>query len=102
MDLSVAVNTTESSVPATSINKSNLFYTYASNHFSWLGSSKIIKTLKPLTTDTVQLAVVLTGPGTYNLGAHIQILCSRSNQSESFVPQSCQIHSALIVIDITS
>ncbi|KAJ8926890.1 hypothetical protein NQ314_020741 [Rhamnusium bicolor] len=100
-DLSVVVNTCEESVQS-SINKSNLFYTYASSSFSWLGNSKIIKTLKPLSTDTVDLSVVFSGPGTYNLGANIQVSCSKLNQTEPYVLQSCQIHSALIVVNIDS
>nr|XP_023020027.1 trafficking protein particle complex subunit 8 [Leptinotarsa decemlineata] len=99
--LSVVVNVTEPSVK-TCTNKANLFYSYASSNFCWLGNAKINKDLQPLTTDAVHLAVALLGPGTFDLGAHIQVLCKRSDYPEPFVLQSCQIHSTLIVVNTNS
>ncbi|CAH1153382.1 unnamed protein product [Phaedon cochleariae] len=98
--LSVVVNTTEPSVKPPTIRKSNLFYTNASSNFCWLGNTKILRTLHPLTTDTVHLAVVVTGPGTFDLGAHIQVSCKKVDQAESYILQSCQIHSTLIVMNV--
>lgn len=79
------------------INKSNLFYRNASSSFTWLGNSKVIRTVKPLTTEAVMLSACVTGPGTFNLGAHIQISCCKVDQAEPYIVQTCQIHSALIV-----
>ncbi|CAH1982606.1 unnamed protein product [Acanthoscelides obtectus] len=97
--LSVAINTTDPSKKPATINKSNLSSPCASSTFSWLGNGKVLKVLHPLMTDTVNLAVVLTRPGTFDLGAHIQVLCRKYDQSEPYILQSCQIHSSLIVVD---
>lgn len=100
--LNVTVNTTEPSVKLPAISKSNLFCTYASSNFCWLSNSRINKNLNPLTTETIQLSAALSGPGTFDLGAHIKVLCRTANESESFVLQSCQIHPTLIVTNVGS
>nr|CAI5821090.1 unnamed protein product [Callosobruchus analis] len=97
--LSVAVNTTDPSKKPATINKSNLSSPCASSTLSWLGNGKVLKVLHPLMTGTVNLAVVVSRPGTFDLGAHIQVLCRRYNRSEPYILQSCQIHSSLIVVE---
>nr|CAH7769472.1 unnamed protein product [Callosobruchus chinensis] len=95
--LSVAVNTTDPSKKPATMNKSNLSSPCASTTFSWLGNGKVLKVLHPLMTDTVNLAIVVSMPGTFDLGAHIQVLCRRYDQLEPYILQSCQIHSSLVV-----
>lgn len=56
--------------------------------------------MKPLTSTSVKLSVVVTNPGTFDLGAHIEVFCGATNQEA--VLQSCQMQSALIVIDANS
>ncbi|CAG9855344.1 unnamed protein product [Phyllotreta striolata] len=94
--LMVTVNTTDPSVKLPTISKSNQTCAYASSKFCWLSNSKIIKQIHPLTTESVELSAALSGPGTFDLGAHIQILC-KSVDSDPLVLQSCQIHPTLIV-----
>lgn len=62
----------------------------------------MMKTVQPLTSTSVQLAIAISGPGTFDLGAHIEVLCKKLNESEPFILQSCQIHSALIVVNMDS
>ncbi|KAG5890112.1 hypothetical protein JTB14_005243 [Gonioctena quinquepunctata] len=94
--LSVTVNTTDYGIKQHPINPQ------ASSDFCWLGNSRVNKILEPLTTDTVNLTVVLSGPGTFDLGAHIQVVCKKLNQPEPYVLQSCQIHSTLLVVNTHS
>ncbi|KAJ8923650.1 hypothetical protein NQ315_010230 [Exocentrus adspersus] len=101
VDLKVVVNTCETSDMDCTINRSTLYYRNASSNFRWMCTGKIVRTIKPLTTETVMLSACVTGPGTYNLGAHIQVSCSKVEKAEPYVVQTCPIHAALIVHSIS-
>ncbi|XP_056646298.1 trafficking protein particle complex subunit 8 [Diorhabda sublineata] len=96
--LSVIVNTTEPSVKIPAITNSNMFCSYGSSNFCWISNSKIVKILNPLTTATVQLAAALSGPGTFDLGAHIQVLCKYIDHPDPYILQTYQIHPTLIIV----
>lgn len=81
---------------ATSVG-SPIFIPAPSNHFRWLGSGIIIRDMKPLSTEVVRLSVATYGPGTFDLGANIEVYCSKWDQLKVTTLQNCQIHSALIV-----
>lgn len=98
--LSVVVNTTEPSIRIPAISKPNMFCSYASSNFCWISKSKIAKTLNPLTTATVQLAAALSGPGTFDLGAQIHVLCKYINHPDPYFLQTFQIHPTLIIVNI--
>uniref|UniRef100_A0A6P7FSR0 Trafficking protein particle complex subunit 8 n=1 Tax=Diabrotica virgifera virgifera TaxID=50390 RepID=A0A6P7FSR0_DIAVI len=98
--LDVFVNTTEPSVTQPEINKSSLFCTYASSNFCWLGNSKNLRTLHPLTTESISLTAAVSGPGTFDIGTYIEVFCKSAGQKEDYVLQSCQIHPTLVVKSI--
>jgi tetratricopeptide (TPR) repeat protein len=98
-DLNVIINTLGAASGPPPFLHSDLFYPYASKNFSWLGTGSAVRELKPLTTEPVQLTAVVSKPGTFDLGARIEIYCSTTDQPEAPVLQTCQIQSALIVVD---
>ncbi|XP_044765765.1 trafficking protein particle complex subunit 8 [Coccinella septempunctata] len=67
------------------------------NHFRWLGSSIIIRDMKPLSTEVLRLSVATYGPGTFDLGANIEVYCSKLDELKETTLQNCRIHSMLIV-----
>lgn len=81
----------------------SLFDPRASKSFSWLGTGRIIKVLPPLSTVPVQLSVVVTQPGTFDLGTRLQILCNIvGGQLEECSDGMCQFgqpQSILIVVN---
>ncbi|XP_030756187.1 trafficking protein particle complex subunit 8 [Sitophilus oryzae] len=102
--IEVTVNTIEKrSKPVSNKTiKTNLFIPQATGNFCWLVNGKILRTLDPLTTTTVQLSVIVTSPGTFDLGANLGVFCNSLDKDEDPVLQLCEIHSALIVLDSNS
>ncbi|EFA11313.1 trafficking protein particle complex subunit 8 [Tribolium castaneum] len=98
-DLSVIVNTLGATSGPPPPTHSDLFYPYASKNFSWLGTGSAVREVKPLATEPVKLSAVVSRPGTFDLGARIEIFCSSTDQVDAPELQTCQIQSALIVID---
>ncbi|KAK9889952.1 hypothetical protein WA026_008761 [Henosepilachna vigintioctopunctata] len=94
--LLVTVKILNSSSPVTPV-RNPIFLPKASRHFRWLGSATIIRLVNPLSSETVNLTVAVNGPGAFDLGANIEVTCSKLNEPKLSSLQSCQIHSTLIV-----
>lgn len=60
-----------------------------------------LQTLAPYASAALPLSVAILSPGTYDLGAHIQVLCYKANQAGEPVLQNCRLESAVIVTDST-
>ncbi|XP_045481562.1 trafficking protein particle complex subunit 8 [Harmonia axyridis] len=73
------------------------FLPTASNHFTWLGSSIIIQEMRPLSTEVLRMSLATYTAGTFDLGANIEVYCSKLDQLKATTLQNCQIHSTLIV-----
>lgn len=75
-----------------------LFSPYASKNFSWLGTGAAVRELSPLSTVLVALFAIVSKPGTFDIGARIEIFCTLET-SDVPIRQTCRTQSALIVID---
>ncbi|KAL3290126.1 hypothetical protein HHI36_023491 [Cryptolaemus montrouzieri] len=94
--LQVTVKTVNTSSVVTPI-RGALFLPNASRHFKWLGSGTIVREVKPLSTEVLNLSVAVYSPGTFDLGANIEVFCSKLHDSKFATLQSCQIRSTFIV-----
>lgn len=81
-----------------SSSKVYLYNPYSSKYFRWTGKGRIVKMLKPFCSERIELSAAVFAPGTYDVGARIEILCGRTDAPQNVVLQTCQIDSALIVI----
>lgn len=70
---------------------------HPSKYFRWLGHGALVKTLEPYASAAIELSVAILGPGTYDLGAHVQVLCRKLNQTDESVPQTNRLESAIII-----
>ncbi|CAH0562044.1 unnamed protein product [Brassicogethes aeneus] len=99
-EILVTVNTIDTCVQINYLH-ANIAYPLASSQFRWLGKNKIMKKMYPLSTSTVRLNMAVSGPGIFNLGARIQILCRPKDCSnvdrKNSVVQSCELQSSLVV-----
>ncbi|XP_050313805.1 trafficking protein particle complex subunit 8 isoform X2 [Anthonomus grandis grandis] len=69
------------------------------SNFSWLVNGKKKEVLQPLSTTSVKLSVIVTTPGTFELGSKLRIFCNIVDKDETLALQSCEVYSSLIVID---
>ncbi|CAG9759362.1 unnamed protein product [Ceutorhynchus assimilis] len=102
-DIIIMINTIDPSLKTDTnvnrLNKSNLSNSQAASNFSWVSSGKIIRTLRPLTTSSVKLSVIVVSPGTFDLGANLGIYCSALGADHIPVLQLYEVPSSLIVVD---
>lgn len=88
-----------SSNPNNRSSKSGLSSSQAISNFSWLTDGKVVRMLEPLNTLAVKLSVILTKPGTFDLGANLSVFCNRLDLDDVPVLQRNQVSSSLIVLD---
>lgn len=55
--------------------------------------------MKPYSSDVLDLSIAILAPGTYDLGARIDIWCHVGDDSDNAVLQTNRMESALIVIN---
>lgn len=58
----------------------SMIYPNASSYFKWVGSGVILKKIEPLTTESLNLNVAVFGPGTFDIGSHIEIYCGNTSE----------------------
>lgn len=80
---------------------STLVHRHSSKYFRWMGNGMSLQTLEPYASRVLQLSVAVLSPGTYDLGAHIQVWCRRLNQIGEPVLQACRIESAIVITNST-
>lgn len=76
-----------------------LFHHSASAKYCWIANQHIQKIIDPFGMETVDLTLAVTAPGTYDLGAHLEIWCCNENQPETPILQLCRNTSAFVVIN---
>nr|XP_022915433.1 trafficking protein particle complex subunit 8 [Onthophagus taurus] len=97
-DLEVIIKTLETSNPFPSgVSQRPLFSPFSSKHCRWVQLGSTIRRLPPLNSETIDLSLAVLGPGTYDLGSHLEIWCQKVNQAETAILQSCRIQSSVIV-----
>lgn len=85
-----------------SFHKPYLYNPFSSKYFRWIGKGRIVKVLEPFCSERIELLAAVFAPGTYDLGARIEILCHRTDEPQNVVLETCRIDSALIVISSNS
>lgn len=97
--VAVTINNIGSTIKT--VSNLTLCYQNPSNQFRWVGNCKTKFTMEPLSTKVIHLNIAVTRPGTFDLGANIQVLCQRLKHSgELPIVQLCEIKSAIIVEQI--
>ncbi|KAK7864298.1 hypothetical protein R5R35_009554 [Gryllus longicercus] len=79
-------------------NKSQLYSPHSSAAFRWVGLAKAWLELPGHASATVALAAALGSPGTFDMGAHLEVWCCEPGApAANAVSQSWRVESALIV-----
>ncbi|RZF40599.1 hypothetical protein LSTR_LSTR007482 [Laodelphax striatellus] len=87
----------EAKGPLVSSHKSQLYSPRPASSFHWVGQTTAAVELQRRARYELSLAVVLTAPGAYDLGAHLTVSVSLSQTSSEFVPQTWRPEAILIV-----
>lgn len=78
--------------------KSQLYLPHASSIVRWVGRLVSNVELAGRSTHTVSLRAAIPGPGTFNLGAHLQVFCSLLGISDKeAVLQRMRLESAIVI-----
>lgn len=78
--------------------KSQLYLPHASSVVRWVGRLVSNVDLPARSAQTLSLRAAIPGPGTYNLGAHLQVFCSLMGASEKeAVLQRSRLESAVVI-----
>ncbi|KAE8746892.1 hypothetical protein FOCC_FOCC006312 [Frankliniella occidentalis] len=85
-------------LPSGMPSKSQLYLPHASSVVRWVGRLVSNVELSARSAHTVCLRAAIPGPGTYNLGAHLQVFCSLSGASDKeAVLQRMRLESAIVI-----
>lgn len=77
--------------------KSVMFHPHPSSQFCWVSKNTIQKPIGPYGIETVDFQIAILGPGTYDLGAHLEIWCTGEDEIANL--QMYRNTSALVVED---
>lgn len=78
--------------------KSQLYLPHASSVVRWVGRLVSNVQLSARSSHSIFLRAAIPGPGTYNLGAHLQVFCSLSGvPDKEAVLQRMRVESAIVV-----
>lgn len=97
-DSSLFTKVSLANLPSGMPSKSQLYLPHASSVVRWVGRLVSNVELAARSSHVVSLRSAIPGPGTYNLGAHLQVFCSLSGTSDKeAILQRMRLESAIVV-----
>ncbi|KAJ1524202.1 hypothetical protein ONE63_010723 [Megalurothrips usitatus] len=97
-DSSIVAKVSLANLPSGMPSKSQLYLPHASSVVRWVGRLVSNVELAARSAQTLSLRAAIPGPGTYNLGAHLQVFCWLMGASDKeAVLQRMRLESAIVI-----